>query len=367
MAEPVRKPEPEPAPQREPNLIGKPFRRVDGRAKVTGATKFADDLTFPRMCHVKLVRSRVPHALIQSIDVSEAQAVPGFLGYLTGRETPIPFGILPVSQDEHALCPDRVRFVGDPVVAVAATPEDAAYEAALRVKVEYEPLPTISSIEEALATPEPRLHEYGDRGNVHKMVSMTFGDVEKGFAEADEIFEDVFFYEGNTHLPMEQHSAVAVPEDDDRVTLYSSTQTPHYVHRALAKVLELPASRIRVVACSNGGGFGGKSDPFNHEIVAAKMALKLGRPVKITLNREEVFYCHRGRHPVLMEVRTGIKRDGNGAQITAQRLRTALDGGAYGSYGVASTYYTGALQTVTYKLPAYEFQGVRTFTNKPPC
>ena len=107
---------------------------------------------------------------------------------------------------------------------------------------------------------------------------------------------------------MEQHAAVAVPEDDDRVTVYSSTQTPHYVHRALAKVLELPASRIRVVACSNGGGFGGKSDPFNHEIVAAKMALKLGRPVKITLTREEVFYCHRGRHPVLMHVRTGVKR-----------------------------------------------------------
>lgn len=365
MAEPVRKPDPE--PEREMNIIGKPFRRVDGRAKVTGTTKFADDLTFPRMCHVKLVRSRVPHARIVSIDVSEATKVPGFLGYLTGKEMPNTFGILPVSQDEHALCPDKVRFVGDPVVAVAAVTEDAAYEASLLVRVEYETLTTISSIEEALATPEPRIHDYGDHGNVHKSVSMAFGDVEKGFEEADEIFEDVFYYEGNTHLPMEQHSAVAVPEDDDRVTLYSSTQTPHYVHRALAKVLDLPASRVRVVACSNGGGFGGKSDPFNHEIVVAKMALKLGRPAKITLNREEVFYCHRGRHPVLMEVRTGIKKDGNRAVITAQRLRTALDGGAYGSYGVASTYYTGALQTVTYKMPAYQFQGVRTFTNKPPC
>ena len=362
MADPLRKPEPE--PQREPNVIGKPFRRVDGRAKVTGATRFADDLTFPRMGFARLVRSTVPHANILSIDLSEAEKVPGYLGALTGKEVPIPFGILPVSQDEHALCPDRVRFVGDPVVAVAAVTEDAAYEAALKVRVEYETLPTISSVEEALATPEPRMHEYGDHGNIHKVVSMTFGEVEKGFEEADEIFEDVFFYEGNTHLPMEQHACVAVPEDDDRVTLYSSTQTPHYVHRALTKVLELPASRIRVVACSNGGGFGGKSDPFNHEIVAAKLALKLGRPVKITLSREEVFYCHRGRHPVLMAVKTGMKKDGT---ITAQRLRTALDGGAYGSYGVASTYYTGALQTVTYKLPAYEFQGIRAFTNKPPC
>jgi 4-hydroxybenzoyl-CoA reductase subunit alpha len=370
MAEPVRKPDPDEGgePSRETRIIGKPFRRVDGRAKVTGATKFADDLAFARMAYVRLVRSTVPHAEIRGIDLTEAEQVPGVLGFLTGKDMPVPFGILPVSQDEHALCPERVRFVGDPVVAVAATTEDAAYEAAWKVKVDYAPLATIGSIEEALATPEPRIHEYGDHGNVHKQVSMTFGAVEEGFAAADRIFEDVYFYEGNTHLPMEQHATVAVPEDDERVTVYSSTQTPHYLHRALTKVLEIPASRVRVVACSNGGGFGGKSDPFNHEIVAAKMALKLGRPVKVTLTREEVFYCHRGRHPVLMQVTTGIRKEADGRiAITAQRLRTALDGGAYGSYGVASTYYTGALQTVTYKMPAYEFEGVRTFTTKPPC
>jgi 4-hydroxybenzoyl-CoA reductase subunit alpha len=364
MAEPARRPPEEPAREREPSLIGKPFRRVDGRAKVTGVTKFADDLFFPRMCFLRLVRSTVPHARIAAIDLSAAERVPGVLGFLTGKDLPIPFGILPVSQDEHALCPDKVRFVGDPVVAVAAATEDAAWEAALAVRVEYEPLATIATIEEALATPEPRLHDYGDGGNVHKRVSLQFGDLEAGFTAADAVFEDVLFYDGNTHLPMEQHAAVAVPDDDDRVTVYSATQTPHYVHRALAKVLEIPAARIRVVACPNGGGFGGKSDPFSHEIVAAKMALKLGRPVKITLDREEVFYCHRGRHPVLMRLKTGVTR---GGAITAQRLETALDGGAYGSYGVASTYYTGALQTVTYELPAYRFDGVRTFTNKPPC
>lgn len=365
MAEPVRKPEPE--PERDFNIVGKPFRRVDGRAKVTGGTKFADDLAFPRMVYMRLLRSTVPHALIKGIDLSEAGKVPGVLGFLTGKDFPIPFGILPVSQDEHALCPDRVRFVGDPVVAVAAVTEDAAWEAAYRIKVDYEPLPTISSVQDALDIPEPRIHDYGDEGNLHKVVSMTFGEVDKGFEEADEIFEDTVFYEGNTHLPLEQHASVAVPEDDDRLTLYSSSQTPHYVHRALAKVLDLPPSRVRVIACSNGGGFGGKSDPFNHEIVAAKMALKLGRPVKVSLTREEVFYCHRGRHPVLMHVRTGLKKDGDHWRITAQHLKTALDGGAYGSYGVASTYYTGALQTVTYEMPAYKFEGVRAFTNKPPC
>src|SRR4028119_1222171 len=232
MAEPVRKPDSEPSPERETRLIGKPFRRVAGRAKVRGAALSAHALSCPRMCGLRLVRSTVPHALIKSIDLSEAEQVPGVLGFLTGKDFPVPFGILPVSQDEHALCPDKVRFVGDPVVAVAATSEDAAYEAAWRVKVEYEALPTISSVQDALDTPEPRIHEYGDQGNLHKVVSMAFGDVDGGFAAAEEVFEDTVFYEGNTHLPMEQHATVAVPEDDDRVTVYSSTQTPHYVHRA---------------------------------------------------------------------------------------------------------------------------------------
>ncbi|HUO87173.1 MAG TPA: molybdopterin cofactor-binding domain-containing protein, partial [Thermoanaerobaculia bacterium] len=338
MAEPAEKPRPDDSPEsdkpgfREPrNLLGTAFRRVDGRAKVTGVTRFADDLSLPRMVWVRLVRSTVPHAEIAAIDLSAAERVPGYLGALTGKDLPIPFGILPVSQDEHALCPDRVRFVGDPVVAVAATSEDAAWDAARAVAVEYRPLETIGSIEEAIATPEPRIHDYGDSGNLHKRMAMEFGDVESGFAAADLVLEDTVFYEGNTHLPIEQHASVAVPEDDDRVTVYSSTQTPHYLHRALAKVLELPPARVRVIATPSGGGFGGKSDPFNHEIVAAAMARKLGRPVKVTLTREEVFYCHRGRHPVLMQVRTGFTKDG---AITAQHLKTALDGGAYGSYGV---------------------------------
>ena len=351
-------------PEEEYRLIGTAFRRVDGRAKVTGRTQFADDLTFPRMAYVKLVRSTVPHARIRNIDLSAAQAMDGVLGTLVGTELPDKFGILPVSEDEHALAVDTVRFVGDPVAAVAAVSEDIAHEAALAVKVEYELLPTISSFDEALKTPEPQMHDYADDGNIHKKVSLKFGDVEEGFEEADVILEDTCHFEGNTHLAMEQHSAVGVPEDTGRVTVYSSTQTPHYVHRALTKVLGLPASRIRVVACSNGGGFGGKSDPFNHEMVVAKLALKLGRPCKVTLTREEVFYCHRGRHPVLMHLKTGFRKDGS---VTSQHLRTALDGGAFGSYGVASTYYTGALQTITYRIPNYWFEGARAFTNKPPC
>lgn len=346
------------------NVVGKPFRKVDARAKCTGQTKFADDIVLPRMLFCKILRSHLPHAVIKSIDTSKAVTLPGVLAVITGKELPISYGILPVSQDEHALCIDKVRFIGDPVAAVAAIDEDVAFDAMNLIEVEYEPLNTISSIEEAILIEEPRIHEYGDEGNIHKKVSLEFGNVEDGFAEADLIREDTFFYEGNTHLPMEQHAAVGNFDPDHKLTLWSSTQTPHYVHRALAKVLELPASHIRVIATPNGGGFGGKSDPFNHEVVVCKLSMMTGRPVKVTLTREEVFYCHRGRHPVLMHVKTGVKKDG---AITGMHFQSYLDGGAYGSYGVASTFYTGALQTVTYDVPRYKFQGLRAFTNKPPC
>jgi 4-hydroxybenzoyl-CoA reductase subunit alpha len=345
-------------------VVGKPFRKVDARAKCTGQTKFADDIVLPRMLYCKILRTHLPHALIKNIDTSRALALPGVFAVITGKDLPIPYGILPVSQDEHALCIDKVRFIGDPVAAVAAIDEDVAFDAMNLIEVEYEPLNTISSIDEAILIDEPRIHEYGDDGNVHKKVSLEFGNVEDGFALADLVREDTFFYEGNTHLPMEQHAAVGNFDPDNKLTLWSSTQTPHYVHRALAKVLELPASHIRVIATPNGGGFGGKSDPFNHEVVVSKLSMITGRPVKVTLTREEVFYCHRGRHPVLMRIKTGVKKDG---AITGMHFQSFLDGGAYGSYGVASTFYTGALQTVTYDVPRYKFQGLRAFTNKAPC
>lgn len=347
------------------NVIGKARRRVDGRAKVMGQTIFADDIVMPRMLYAKLLRSHLPHARIVSIDTSRAQAAPGVTLVLTGEQFPIPYGIMPVSQDEHALCRDKVRYVGDPVAAVIARTEWEAAEAMHLVDVVYEPLPTIDSPEKALATPDARIHDYGEGGNIHRLAHFAFGDVEDAFAkEAHKVYDDLFFFEGNTHLPLEQHAAVAALDKDGRLTLWSSTQTPHYLHREVARALALPARELRVIATPNGGGFGGKSDPFNHEVVVARAALLTGRPVKVTLTREEVFYCHRGRHPVQMRLRTGVKADGT---IVGMDLETLLDGGAYGSYGPASTLYTGQLQTVTYHVPRYRFRACRTFTNKPPC
>jgi 4-hydroxybenzoyl-CoA reductase alpha subunit len=347
------------------SVVGRALPKIDAWAKVTGDTKYADDFFLPRMAYGKLLRSPLPHARIRGIDTARARALPGVYAVITGRDLPrVKFGILPVSQDEEALCVERVRMVGDAVAAVAAVDEETAERATELIEVEYEALPPLMSIEEALARPEVRIHEYGDGPNVHKAVSLEFGDVEAALAAADVVREDVFFFQGNTHLPMEQHAAVAWWGPDDKLTLWSSTQTPHYVHRLLAKILDVPQPHIRVIAAPVGGGFGGKLDPFAHEIAACQLSRLCGRPVKITLTREEVFYTHRGRHPVLMWIKTGFQRDG---RITGMHFRSWLDGGAYGSYGVASTFYTGALQTVTYTVPVYKFEGARVFTNKPPC
>jgi 4-hydroxybenzoyl-CoA reductase alpha subunit len=346
-------------------VIGQPLPKIDAWAKVTGETKFADDLVLSRLAYGKLLRSPHPHARLVSIGTSRARALPGVYGVITGFDLPrVKFGILPVSQDEEALCTEKVRMVGDAVAAVAAVDEETAERATELIDVEYEVLKPLMSIDESLAHPEIRIHDYGDGPNVHKSVALQFGDVEAAFVKADLVREDVFYFEGNTHLPMEQHAAVAHWGPDGKLTLWSSTQTPHYVHRLLGKILDVPPAHIRVIATPVGGAFGGKLDPFAHEIAACKLSQVTGRPVKIALTREEVFYVHRGRHPVLMWIKTGFTRTGD---ITGCHLKTWLDGGAYGSYGVASTFYTGVINPVTYKMPVYKFEGARIFTNKPPC
>src|SRR5438876_1307410 len=357
-------------PEKNYSIIGTPRPKVDAYGKVTGRALYADDIMLPRMLYARLLRSPHPHARIKSIDTRRAMELPGVLAVIAGEDLPQRFGILPSSQDEYALAIEKVRYVGDPVAAVAALDPDILDEAIKLIKVDYEVLPALMSIDEALVHPEVKINDEARIGNIHKAVAYDFGNVEAGFAAADYIREDWFYYEGNNHAPMEAHACVASwePNPSDpaggKVTLWSSTQTPHYVHRELSKVLKLPMSHVRVIAPNVGGGFGGKTDPFSHEICACELSRRTGRPVKITCTREEVFLIHRGRHPVKMWIKTGVKRDGT---LTAMHFRSFLDGGAYGSYGVATTYYTGALQTVTYKLPCYKFEGMRLFTNKPPC
>jgi 4-hydroxybenzoyl-CoA reductase alpha subunit len=346
------------------DIVGKPRRRIDGRAKATGQVRYADDLAMPRMLFTKLLRSPHPHAIVESVDANKAKKHPGVHLVLTGQDFPIPFGIMPVSVDEYPLARERVRYVGDPVAAVIAIDEQTAVHALDLIEVRYEALKPIEDPQAGLQNPEPRIHDYGEQGNIHRNQSYEFGNVDEALAKADLVVEDLFFYEGNTHLPMEQQATLAFIDADGRLQVSSSTQNPHYLHRQLARVLQVPEHQVRVVATPNGGAFGGKCDPGGHEFVVAKAALVLGRPVKIGLTREEVFYVHRGRHPVLMKMKTGVTRDG---KLTGMHLQTLLDGGGYGSHGPASTFYTGVLTPVTYHYPRFKFEACRVFTNKPAC
>ena len=353
------------APWGEFQVVGRRNRKVDGMDKATGRAVYTDDLALPGMLHAKTLRSPHAHARIVSVDARRALALKGVHAVITGADLPVKYGVIPWTPDENALAVDKVRFLGDEVAAVAAIDEDTANAALDLIEVEYQVLPARLTPEEALAHPEPPIHEDGKRrDNVSKHVELEFGDVGAGFEAADLVLEGDYRFHGTTHAAIEPHCAVAQFTPDGRLTLWSSTQITHYVHRELSRVLELDPTRIRVIQPCLGGAFGGKSDPFSLEFIVAKLAMLTGRPVKLLWTREEVFYAHRGRHPMQMRYRTGARRDG---RITAVDARILIDGGAYSSFGLVTTYYSGQLLTGPYDFPAYRFDSTRVFTNKPPC
>lgn len=344
--------------------LGRAHRKVDAADRMRGILRYTDDLKLPGMLHGKIKRSPHPHARIVSIDTSRALAMPGVHAVVTGQDFKIPYGIIPWTPDENALCVDKVCYVGDGVAAVAAVDEDTAIAAAGAIAVEYEVLPAYYEPEAALAPGTVQINPYSAKGNLSKHVLLEFGEVEAAIDKADVIIEDEYFFEGTSHAAIEPHCAVANVEPSGVLTVWSATQVSHYLHRELAKVLELPAHRIRVIQPPLGGAFGGKSEPFDLEFCVAKMALATGRPVKILYTREEVFYSHRGRHPMKMRYRTGLTRDG---KITGVDARTLIDGGAYSSFGLVTTYYSGQLLCAPYVFPTYRFDSTRAYTNKPAC
>ncbi len=344
--------------------LGARHGRIDGHAQVTGRARFADDIRLPRMLHGRIVRSPHAHARIRSVDLGPALALDGVLGGITGQDMPTPYGIIPWTRDEHALALDRVRYVGDAVAAVAALDEATAARAAAAVVVDYDPLPAVFDPEAALADDAPRLHAANKRGNLTKKVALSFGDPDAGLAGAALTVDGDYFFQGTSHAPIEPHCAVADYDGQGVLTVWSATQVPHYLHRELAAVLGLPARRIRVVQPPVGGGFGGKSEPFDLEFCAALLAMRTGRPVKFLYTREEVFLAHRGRHPTRMRTTTAFDADG---RLRAHDADLLLDGGAYASFGLVTTYYAGQLAPLPYALPAYRYRSRRAYTNKPAC
>jgi 4-hydroxybenzoyl-CoA reductase alpha subunit len=355
------------AKPRSPHGVGRRVPLIDGVAKVTGRSVYTDDIRLPGMLVGKILRSPWPHARIVSIDTSKAASIPGVRGIVTGDASLAKFGVLPISKDEVALAVGKVLYVGDCVAGVAADDEEVALAALEAIDVEYEQLRAFLKPEDALedVDPELKLHpETRHRSNLQKQVDQEFGDVDAVFAKAAYIAEGDFRFVGVTHAFTEPHCVIASSEADGRLTVWSATQVPHYLHRDLAAVMGMPMHRIRVIRPMVGGAFGGKSDPFPHEMIAALLSRKTGRPVKILFDREEVFLTNHGRHPTKTKMRAACSEDG---KLAGLQIDALIDGGAWGSFGVVTTYYNGVLSVGPYRFDNFRYRGRRVYTNKPPC
>ncbi|MFZ5587363.1 MAG: xanthine dehydrogenase family protein molybdopterin-binding subunit [Thermodesulfobacteriota bacterium] len=350
-----------------PALIGQNLPRLDAREKVTGRAIYTDDLKLPGMLHGALVRSPLPHARIKRIDASRAKALAGVKDVIIGADTPqVKFGnwrLVPQSQDELPLAVDKVRFVGDEVAAVCAIDKETAERAAELVEVEYEELPGLYGVEDAMAEGAPLIHAESP-GNVSLTRKIKYGDLEAGFAKARYVREDVFRVHAVSHAYLEPCSSVAVPEEGGRVTLYTSTQTPYIVQCLLASTLGVPENFVRVVKINTGGGFGGKMELRKWEFAAAFMALRTGRPVKFTLTRADELAYGRRRHPMVITSKIGLDKDG---RFLAKTFDVLLDGGAYNSMGPTATFLCGNFGAMLYRIPAYAYFGRHVYTNKPPA
>ncbi len=346
-------------------VIGKRLPKKDAPDKATGRAIYTDDIILPNMIYGKLLLSPVPHANIISIDTKAAEALPGVQTVLTGADVPdITWGTSPARYDENILAQKKVRYVGDPVAVVAADDEETCYKALKLIEVEYEELPAVFDPMEAMKENAPRLFDDKYENNINTRVDHHFGDIEKGFAEADYIREEHF--EGNRTYqnPMEPHCAIAEWDRHGRVTVHTSTQVVHYVHHQLSRILGLPLGNIRVIMTNCGGGFGSKAATNTLEILSIFLAKKVGCPVKMRFNREEMYLYGRGRHKQYIDLKIGVKNNGT---ITAVKQKAILEGGAYSSFGVVTTYYAGSMLPTLYKIPNYKYDGYRVNTNLPPC
>ena len=347
-------------------IIGKPTALVDSGWKVTGQAHYGDDVRLPGELIGRIVRSPHHYARVLSIDCSKAIQLPGVVAIATGADAKNKFGVLPVTKDEHAMAVEKVRHAGDLVACVAAVDEMTAREAERLIEVEYEILHSIHDMRDGLQDSEEPIHDRGKyhigESNIQKRVFQEFGDIEGMSKSAIASHKKNWFFSGVNHAFTEPHAVVAHWDPSGRLTLYTPQQVPHYVHRALADVLEIPMHQINVHRTFVGGGFGGKSDPFPHEMCAAILARKSGKPVRVTFDREEVYWVNRGRHPSRIEMNLHADRRGRICGIETDAL---IDGGAFASFGHVTTYYNGVLHTAPYEIGAFHYTGARVWTNKP--
>ncbi|MDY0124692.1 MAG: molybdopterin-dependent oxidoreductase [Anaerolineaceae bacterium] len=364
--------------------IGKSAIKVDAAKLVQGKPAFTADLQLPGMLYAKVLASPYAHALIKSIDTSQAKALEGVAAVLTwedlprvvhstaGQSDPIPGPLDTFSLD------NKVRFVGDRVAMVAAETLEIADKSLSLIKVEYEELPPIIDTHEAMKPGAPVIHDepeylnFGDSDpaiNLAAKIRIDINDVEKGFAEADQIFEEEYSVPKVQQVHIEPHVVLTWWDEDDRLVIRTSTQVPFHVRRMIAPVIGLPVKRIRVIKPRIGGGFGNKQEVLIED-VAAHLTIATGRPVLYEMTREEEFIASRSRHPMHIRMKTGVKNDGT---MTANEMYALSDTGAYGCHALTVTGNTGQksmglyVGDGEYRLkPNIRFYADIVYTNTPP-
>jgi len=336
---------------------------IDGVEKVTGRALYTADLPARHALVGAILRSPLPHARIRGIDRRAACAIEGVRAVVTGDDCDVPYGVIPIAQNEFPLARERVRYRGEPVAAVAATDEATARRALAAIVLDLEPLPAVFDATSALAPDVIQLHQ-NKKNNIEREVDHSFGDIEAGFANAALVREERFHYAEVTHAMMEPNAALAEWDAErGRLTLHSVTQVPYYVHLALAQCLKLDESQIRVLKPFVGGGFGHRTEPLNFEIIAALLARAAAGTVKLELSREETFLTHRGRPETDVRLKIGLTARGEIAAVDCEVIQR---GGAYAGYGLVTILYAGALLHAIYRLPACRYHGLRVYANTPP-
>ncbi len=350
--------------------VGRSVERNDGVGFVTGRTRYTGDLAFPRMLHLKMVRSPLHHARIRGVDLSEAERVPGFVRALTHEDVPhnvyTILGLIGVEPEEEFVLPvDRVRYKGEPIIAILAETEAAAYEAVARVRLDLEELPAVFDMDEALTPDAPVVTHWGNNTFMyegHECRRVRYGDVEAGFAMADHIVEGEYRTGPIEHAPLETTGAVAVPEANGRYTVYTNTQAVYFSLDNTSIILQLQPNRLRFIGGTVGGGFGGKVDVIV-EPLATLGAMLTGRPVRYVYSRSEEMQVSSTRSPEIIRIKDGVMADGT---IVARRVTGYMDCGAYSRQTPYAVTKFAANAAGPYRIPNVWIDGYCIYTNRTP-
>src|SRR5262249_6166008 len=349
--------------------VGHSFERLDAAEKVTGEARYVDDLYRPGMLHGAVLGSTHAHARIRAYSLEAAFTIPGVAAIVTGEDFQVPRAGA-FCKDEVPLARGKTIYLGEPVAAIAANDPEIAWRAARAIEINYEPLPSVLSIDEALAGDAPLVHEdlakyvkiapSFSQGNVLWQCRVEEGDIGSAWAQCDVVVEDVFETAAQHHMYMEPCGALAEVDRSGRLTLWSSCQSVHLVQQRVAESLAIPMGRIRALAPKIGGGFGGKGG-LHVQHLAAALALKTGRPVKMVLSRVEDFEMVRSRHPARIVMKTGARRDG---KLFAREASILLDGGAYADESPAVLSFAVLMARGPYRIAHLRSRGSVVYTNK---